>query len=629
MKTIDELIVKIDELITAIKTGKRPGDTTEDSGSGQRGLQIPRINMEDIADGAADLGNLLKTLAVDGAAIKMVFSSMAGNKDAVMDVFKTLASGMPGSKYLLQATELATTEIANTKEFTKRGGDTNAFKMGEYEKINQITYEAVNKAVLAAGNGGSSFGSLTGDKMENINQTLVKLNENAGTLGRYRGGSADPATLAKALVISSQGSRANLADAGDQDRAVLNAQRLADEIDKTAKLTGRLREEIADELAGRMKSNQFLLEQFGTNEEGRQSYIRSQAAMAKHGTAVQDLSNDFLKFGTATEKTMGTMIALGPAGMELRSAIINLKNATNEKERKDAEAQVATASTAINERGRDPRLARMAAMADAFPELKALQSAKQVYEQNQAQGSYNYQRNRGLSSAAATLELNKQVARQQAGGDAKGDPLQAGQVITQANFEGNRVAAVGAGIAFGKLNTEMGKAVPQIEAMIKELQKFNPPIKLAPTTAQEAADREKNRTTIQETKGETRNTGTLGETGSMFEPKDIIALLHKNERVLNPKENKDLTSLYEMIGNLKAKGDTEKDSSALEIDTATATNASEETQADSITLKDVHESLQRLNSTMEVMASHTADMKDSNRTTADMSQKMTGNRLAV
>jgi hypothetical protein len=625
MKTIDELIAKIDELIKEIKTSRQPSDTNEGSG----GRHFPRIDMSDIAEGAHNVGALLKDLAIDGAGASAVLKSMAGSKDAVMDVFKTLAAGLPGSKYLLQATELATTEIANTKEFTKRGGDTNAFLMGEYEKTNQITYEAVNKAVLAAGNGGSSFGSLTGDKMENINQTLVKLNQNAATLGRYRGGSADPATLAKALVISQQGSRGDLSKPGDQDRAVLNAQLLADEIDKTAKITGRLREEIADELAGRMKNNQFLLEQFGTNEEGRQSYIRSQAAMAKHGTAVQDLSNDFLKFGTATEKTMGTMIALGPAGMELRSAIINLKNATNEKERQDAEAQVAKASQAINERGTNPRLARMAAMADAFPELKALQSARQVYEQNQAQGSYNYQRNRGLTPEQATAELNKQVTRQQGGQDAQGRPLTAGQVITQANIEGNRAAAVGAGIAFGQLNTELGKAVPNIEALVKEIQKFSPPIKLNPPPYGETVDSMKNRAPIQETRPGGTALGTLGVTGSTFEPKDIFSLIHQGERVLNPKENKDLTNLYEMIGNLKSKVDSESDKETPTIETATATKASDELQTDSITLKDVHESLQRLNSTMEVMASHTADMKDSNRTTADMSQKMTGNRLAV
>jgi hypothetical protein len=475
------------------------------------------------------------------------------------------------------------------------------------------------------GTGGSSFGGLTGEKLENINKTLVKLNQNAGTEGRYKGGSADPETLAKALVISQQRSTGNLGDAGDQDRAVINAQKLSDEIDKTAKLTGQTRDQAADELAARMKNNQFMLDQFGTNEEARQSYIRSQAAMAKHGTAVQDLSNDFLKFGTATEKTQGTLVALGPAGMKLREAMLSLKNATNEKERQEAEVKVKEASTAINERGRDPRMARMAAMADAFPELKALQGAKQQYEQNQAQGSYNFQRNKGLSPEAATRELDAQVARQQSGKDALGRPETGGQALYGLNAEANRAAAVGAGVLFGKLNTELERAIPAFSKISADLEKVSPPIKLAPTPIGETSNSEKNRTPIKET----RDTGTLGETGSMFEPKDIIALLHKGERVLSPKENTDLTSLYEMIGNLKSKGDSEKDTGASEVDTATAPEASEETASDNITLKDVHESLERLNSTMQIMAEHTADMKDSNRTTADMSQKMTGNRLAV
>ena len=630
MKTIDELITKIDELIIAIKTGKSEGDTTDDSDkSGRR--NVPRIDMSGVSANIGDVSELMKKLALDGAGVKAVFSSMAGNSDAVMSVFKSIAAAS-GSKILVQATELATTEIANTKKFTKSGGGTDAFLQGQNEKTNQITYEAINKAMRDAGTGGSSFGSLTGDKVENINQTLTKLNQNAGTLGRYRGGSADPETLAKALVISQQGSRGNLGNAGDQDRAVLNAQRLADEIDKTAKITGRQREEVADELAARMKNNQFMLEQFGTNEEGRQSYIRSQAALAKHGQAVQELSNDFMKFGTATEKTQGTLVALGPAGMQLRSAMLALKNATNEKERQEAEAKVRDASIAINERGRDPRLARMAAMADAFPELKALQGAKQQFEQNQAQGSYNYQRNQGLSPEMATREIEGQVNRQQAGQDARGRPLTGGQIITQADIEGNRAAAVGAGIAFGNLNTQMSKAVPNIEAIIKEIQKFSPPVKLEPSAPGTTSNTEKMKNQFPVSPNTTkteRGTGTLGETGSMFEPKDIIALLHKGERVLNPKENTDLTNLYEMMSNLKPKSNTSKDEGAPELETASVSAEPQEPVTDGITLKDVHDSLERLNTTMELMAEHTADMKDSNRTTADMSQKMTGNRLAV
>jgi hypothetical protein len=628
MKTIDDLITKIDELLEAIRTGGRStnaGDTTDDSGDKPRRRTIPAVDMSGITKFGGDLTDLFKNIGEAGVGVKAVFNSVAGDKDAIMSVFKSIA----GTGTMGKAVTLATNEIADTRKTTRAGGDTDTFKQGQYQKTNQISYDDIIKAMRDTGTGGSSFGGLIGERLENVNKTLVKLNQNAGTEGRYRGGSADPETLAKALVISQQRSTGNLGDAGDQDRAVINAQKLSDEIDKTAKLTGKTRDMVADELAARMKNNQFMLDQFGTNEEARQSYIRSQAAMAKHGTAVQDLSNDFLKFGTATEKTQGTLVALGPAGMKLRDAMLSLKNATNEKERQEAEIKVREASTAINERGRDPRMARMAAMADAFPELKALQGAKQQYEQNEAQASYNFQRNKGLSPEAATRELDEQVKRQQSGKDAQGRPLTGGQALYGLNAEANRAAAVGAGVLFGKLNTELERAIPAFSKISADLEKVSPPFKPSPTPIGKTSNSEADRTPIKETRPGGTALGTLGVTGSTFEPKDIFSLIHQGERVLNPKENKDLTNLYEMIGNLKAKGDTEKDKGVPEIETATASVEPEETASDNITLKDVHESLERLNSTMQIMAEHTADMKDSNRTTADMSQKMTGNRLAV
>jgi hypothetical protein len=47
--------------------------------------------------------------------------------------------------------------------------------------------------------------------------------------------------------------------------------------------------------------------------------------------------------------------------------------------------------------------------------------------------------------------------------------------------------------------------------------------------------------------------GTSGEIGSLFEPKDIIAQLHKNERVLNKDENADLIKLFDMVTGDQAK----------------------------------------------------------------------------
>ena len=49
-----------------------------------------------------------------------------------------------------------------------------------------------------------------------------------------------------------------------------------------------------------------------------------------------------------------------------------------------------------------------------------------------------------------------------------------------------------------------------------------------------------------------RADGTSGEIGKLFEPKDIIAQLHRGERVLNKDENTDLTKLFNMVSGGKS-----------------------------------------------------------------------------
>jgi hypothetical protein len=50
-----------------------------------------------------------------------------------------------------------------------------------------------------------------------------------------------------------------------------------------------------------------------------------------------------------------------------------------------------------------------------------------------------------------------------------------------------------------------------------------------------------------------RADGTSGEIGKLFEPKDIIAQLHRGERVLNRDENTDLTKLFGMVTGDRSK----------------------------------------------------------------------------
>jgi hypothetical protein len=305
-------------------------------------------------------------------------------------------------------------------------------------------------------------------------------------------------------------------------------------------------------------------------------------------------------------------------------------------------------------------------MADAFPELKQLQGAKVQFEQNRSAAGQQYFTNQGMSPEAARAAQDAQIANRQAGRTAdgrEGKQLTAGEAVTQLDMVGNRDAALGAGLAWGKLNEALVKSVAPITQITNDLSKFVPKQTLAPSPPDTSnAGKANTGAPIKETPRDTRNTGTLGETGKMFEPKDIVALLHKGERVLNPKENIDLTNLFGMVSSLKSTANVmdsslkptanaglnaqSKSESSLtgmmkdlqgpkneetvpEIESEVASAEPEQTGSESITLKDVHDSLERLNTTMQIMAEHTSDMKDSNRTTADMSQKMTGNRLAV
>jgi hypothetical protein len=607
---IEDLIKKIDELITAIQGGNSGGP------SGGPRINLPNIDLKDVQDKAL---KGLSAVGTTGLALASTFEALSGKKDAVLAAMDRLALGNPIAKYAVG--QLKAGSEAN-ETATKSGASTAVLEQRTNEMGNRVTYADLQKAMAATGTGLTSAGTLQADRLTNINATLTKLNADQGMKGRFETGMTDPDTLAKALIISQQRSKGNLSTSEGQDKAVVNAGKLADVIGDTAARIGVDRDTIATQTAERMKDGtvQATLQTLQT-EEQKQAFIRSQAGLTGFGKNVQDLAADFVALGGPTEATKATMVALGPAGHQLRDAMLQLKNATNEEERAKAEASLEVAKRKINERGEDPRSARLAMAARAFPDVPALQGFKQQFEQNKEQAGYQFQRNQGATPAAAQAAIATQQKNRQSGLGPQGEELSAEQKLQGVILEGNRLAATGAATWMGKFNDELNKSPANIQAMITELKKLE---------ANPATRKEGDTSVGVDKKYEVKkDLGTLGTTGQTFEPRDIIALLHKGERVLNPKENTDLTSLYEMIGNLKPKEGAETTEAIPDIGTDVASEESAQSGTDSITLKDVHDSLQRLNSTMEVMASHTADMKDTNRTTADMSQKMTGNRLAV
>lgn len=628
--SVEQLIQKVDGLIEELRAGRGAGS------AGGKTISMPDVG--DLKNAGADALQGLGAVAKYGLAAGAVFQSIQGKKDAVLAALDSVAKTGAMKFAAGQVREAST---ANEKSVNS-GASPEMFLQMQNERATGVSYENQLKNMNSTPTGITSAGSLTGEKFDTLNQTLTKLNADQVAKGRIASGATTPEILAQALQLSQNRSTGNLNKPEDQARAVAAAGKLSDEIDKTAKIMGTSREDIANQSAERLKDGavQAYLATEQTDQQ-RQSFIKSQVGLTAFGKDVQDLAKDFVMFGGPTKKTMDTMVALGPAGRELGAAMKDLKNATNEESRAKAEERLERAKGMINERQRDPRAARMAMAADAFPEVKELQGFKRQFEQNRAAEGYNFQRNQGESQQGAQKAINDQVKNLQEGKAAGGGEQSADAKLQGVILSGNRQAAMITAIGMGKLNEELAKSPGFIDEMVKSLKKLG--TGTAPAKSTDAGSGP-----IKET---TRNTGTLGETGKMFEPKDIVALLHKGERVLNPKENVDLTNLFGMVSSLKSTANvglnaqsktetsitgmmkdlqsTTTEEPAPEIEPEVASAEPESTGSDGITLKDLHDSLQRLNSTMEVMAGHTADMKDTNRTTADMSQKMTGNRLAV
>jgi hypothetical protein len=370
--------------------------------------------------------------------------------------------------------------------------------------------------------------------------------------------------------------------------------------------------------------------------------------MAGIGEDYQKLAKEYVQFGAAiSDDAKATQTRLGPAANELRTAMKDLTTATTDNKRAEAEAALEKAKTAANERQRDPRVARMAVMANAFPEEGILQGFKRSFEQNREAAGYNYNRNTGMEPADASRMQRTQVGNLQGGLQQSGNNPTEAMRLQGAILEGNISAAQGAATAMRTLNEQLQKNPGITQTFIDGIRNATKvPVIETPTIPQpvpQPAPPPVRPPGPGEARPPTRPggtaLGTLGVTGATFEPKDIFSLIHKGERVLSPSENTDLTNLFGMVSDLKPKSDLGGALSTVKPQADDTTEVAEEetskptgdTVADSsgITLKDLNDSLQQLNSNIELMVSHTADMKDSTRETADMSGKMTGNRFAV
>ena len=644
MADLNETLAKINTTLDALleKLGGRiPGDTVDGKQKDAAGNVTGQLAPVELFKKA---GEEMGKLAINVAGVDAVFKVISGSKDPIMDVFKDLAR-LQG-KISTTGVQIIDNAVQPNRTATASGKDTDFVKQGEQEKSTTVSYADLQKMISQNQPGMTGAGSIQNDRVDNLYTTLQKLiAENRGAIAS---GATTQQDLAKALILSQQRSRNDLGTNAGQAKAVEAATEYAKSIDSVAKITGESRDVIGENNSKFLKQGQeqALLASMTTQQQ-RDAYVKAQNANQAQGRDFQQLASEYTRVGGAVSAgAQAEQTAIGPkAAMELREAMLGLKNATTEKLRQDAELKLQQARNSATEFQNDPQTQKMAMLGDLLDEPILKQMGKR-FEENKEGAGYQYGRNQGLSPDGASGAVNDQVRNLQDGKQQAGGARTSAMQLQQEMISGNTELARRAGEVYRDFNIELGKNTNIVDTIVKGMQAGQTAVQKKTETTGDNTGK-----TVTETPREVgppksktdaipkKELGTLGTTGSTFEPKDMIALLHKGERVLSPSENTDLTNLFGMVSDLKPKsnlggalsnikppaGDT------AEVGEEATDKSSGDAVADSsgITLKDLNDSLQQLNSNIELMVSHTADMKDSSRETADMSGKMTGNRFAV
>jgi len=631
---LEKINKTLDDLVTFLKTGKGGGNVNS---SGKLDLTAP--NAQAIFK---DAGSALKDVASYGLDAGATLKAIGGQKQPVLEAFQAISSIVPGlkNKFASEAVAIIKDSAISNQNYIRQGGTGEFLRQREQETRSAVPYEELNK-VLQKSTGSQFAGGVQDERINNMQKVLAELRRDNPRFAN------DPETLANALVLSMQRNPTiNLASETGQRQAAANAKALADEFDKVAIATGKDRTVVAQATMDRLAESkqQAILASLRTDAE-KQAYIRTQAATVGFGKDIQDLASDIAAYGGATMKTAGTQAAMGESGILLEKGLKNLSKATNDHEKQLALADIETAKRMYNERVNSKEFADMALAAELFPEEAELLGAySRAFgpQGNALAGGQAYVQGRGATAEEAQGIIGQEISNVQSGKTTKGATT-ADLQLQNSILIGNVNAANMAADAMKGLNIQLNKSPAEIKALSDAL-KLLTPSKSIPKTEEEKKKEEKkkeeNKTqpnTESEPplpnpklrKDQKRELGTLGTLGQTFEPKDMIALLHKGERVLNPKENADFNSLFGALKDFKPK-------SEAAIPTATATpveTGDNEPNLASlgggITLKDLHDSLEQLNKGIMTMVGHTSEMKEHTRETADMSGKMTGNRLAV
>ena len=283
-------------------------------------------------------GNELKDFtAIGGLAGKglKIFGEYAQESVDAMRNFSKVGAGFSGDAIGMRAS------IAQTN-----------MSLEQYGKFLNSNSALLNGMGGTVSQGAKAFNTFSAEFFEATGKT----NKEFGTLGdqlRNLGMTSEEINGVLALELTSR-RFTSMQDAASKEAALQSAAALAEEMDKTAKLTGKSREEQQKSLAALERDGKYQaairIEMMNGNKFAAEGMISAMSKIEKFGPGVQNLTKDIVSYGTASKDTAATLSALGPAGTQLQNAINMTKTARTEEQKAAAAKAVADAEMAIQVR---------------------------------------------------------------------------------------------------------------------------------------------------------------------------------------------------------------------------------------------------------------------------------------
>ena len=298
-----------------------------------------------VAKGGLNFGNVLPAVGAEltklgsigglaGKGLK-IFGEYAQESVDAMRNFSKVGAGFSGDAIGMRAS------IAQTNMSLEQ--------YGKFLNTNSLLLTAMGGSVSK---GATAFNTFSADFFGATSNAEKGL----GTFGdqlRNLGMNSEEINGVLALELTSR-RFTNMQDTANRESAIESARALAEEMDKTSKLSGKSREEQQKSLAALERDGKYQsairLEMMNGNKFAAEGMFSAMSKLDKFGSGVQNLAKDIVSFGTASKDTAATLSALGPAGTQLQNAVNMTKTARTEEQKAAAAKAVAEAEMAIQVR---------------------------------------------------------------------------------------------------------------------------------------------------------------------------------------------------------------------------------------------------------------------------------------